>query len=174
MNANPPKKSPATVISDPQELEHEIRLRASTPCGRRPGRRPRLDDWLHAEAESSRRRHAPSPPNTTLPNAPGPDPSGPFSCEPETCHHFNRRFEFGGVYLDSGGLSFMIRKRGNPNWGRPMLPASVLCTEFEMQVRQLQLAPETYVSRISSAAGASETEIDSTSLNGCSKPGISA
>ena len=28
MNANPPKKSPATVTSEPQELEHEIRLRA--------------------------------------------------------------------------------------------------------------------------------------------------
>jgi hypothetical protein len=39
----------------------------------------------------------------------------------------------------------MFRKRGNPNWGRPMLPASVLCTEFEIQVRQLQLTPETYV-----------------------------
>jgi hypothetical protein len=36
------------------------------------------------------------------------------------------------------------RKRGNPNWGRPMLPASVLCTEFEMQVRQLRLTVETY------------------------------
>jgi len=30
-----------------------------------------------------------------------------------------------------------FRKRGNPNWGRPMLP--VLCTEFEMQVRHLRL-----------------------------------
>jgi hypothetical protein len=38
----------------------------------------------------------------------------------------------------------MPNKRGNPNWGRPMLPASVLCTEFELQVRQLQLAPEAY------------------------------
>jgi hypothetical protein len=26
-----------------------------------------------------------------------------------------------------------------------MLPASVLCTEFDLQVRQLQLAPENYV-----------------------------
>ncbi len=26
-----------------------------------------------------------------------------------------------------------------------MLPASVLCTEFEMQVRQLRLTPERYV-----------------------------
>jgi hypothetical protein len=39
----------------------------------------------------------------------------------------------------------MPNKRGNPNWGRPMLPALVLCTEFEMQVRHLQLAPEGYV-----------------------------
>jgi len=38
----------------------------------------------------------------------------------------------------------MARPRGNPNWGRPMLPASVLCTEFEMQVRQLRLTIETY------------------------------
>jgi hypothetical protein len=36
-------------------------------------------------------------------------------------------------------------KRGNPNWGRPMPPAPALATEFEMQVRQLQLTPETYV-----------------------------
>ena len=59
------------------------------------------------------------------------------------------RVELGGV---SSGLMAMpdslpitTRKRGNPNWGRPMLPASVLCTEFEMQVRQLRLAPEHYV-----------------------------
>jgi hypothetical protein len=39
----------------------------------------------------------------------------------------------------------MLRKRGNPNWGRPMLTASVLCTEFEMQVRRLQLTQEYYV-----------------------------
>ena len=39
----------------------------------------------------------------------------------------------------------MPNKRGNPNWGRPMMPASVLCTEFEMQVRHLHLAPEEYV-----------------------------
>ena len=43
------------------------------------------------------------------------------------------------------GLTFMIRKRGNPNWGRPIPPASALGTEFEMQVRQLHLTPEQYV-----------------------------
>jgi len=36
------------------------------------------------------------------------------------------------------------RKRGNPNWGRPVPPVSILCTEFEMQVRQLRLTVETY------------------------------
>src|ERR1700730_14066816 len=40
---------------------------------------------------------------------------------------------------------FMTRRRGNPNWGRPMLPASVLCTEFELQVKQLHLTADHYV-----------------------------
>jgi hypothetical protein len=39
-----------------------------------------------------------------------------------------------------------LRKRGNPNWGRPMPPSRVLLTEFEMQARRLHLAPEEYVS----------------------------
>jgi hypothetical protein len=39
----------------------------------------------------------------------------------------------------------MPKKRGNPNCGRPMRPASVLCTEFEMQARHLRVAPEEYV-----------------------------
>jgi hypothetical protein len=38
------------------------------------------------------------------------------------------------------------RKRGNPNWGRPIPPAPVLATEFELRVMQLQLTPETYAS----------------------------
>jgi hypothetical protein len=37
----------------------------------------------------------------------------------------------------------MPNKRGNPNWWRPMLPASVLCAEFEMQVRHLHWRPKT-------------------------------
>jgi hypothetical protein len=37
-----------------------------------------------------------------------------------------------------------VRKRGNPNWGRPMLPAPVLATEFELQVRHLCLAADAY------------------------------
>ena len=54
--------------------------------------------------------------------------------------------EVGGVLSGGAGLTFMPNKRGNPNWGRPMLPSSVLCAEFEMQVRQLHLMPETYTS----------------------------
>jgi len=38
----------------------------------------------------------------------------------------------------------MIRKRGNPNWGRPIPPVSILCAEFEMQVKQLRLTAEHY------------------------------
>ena len=38
------------------------------------------------------------------------------------------------------------RKRGNPNWGRPIAPLLALPTEFEMRVRQLQLTAATYTS----------------------------
>ena len=38
------------------------------------------------------------------------------------------------------------RKRGNPNWGRPIPPAPTLATEFELQTRHLQLTPEMYTS----------------------------
>ena len=38
-----------------------------------------------------------------------------------------------------------VRKRGNPHWGRPMQPAAVLATEFELQTRRLHLTPENYV-----------------------------
>jgi hypothetical protein len=38
------------------------------------------------------------------------------------------------------------RKRGNPNWGRPISPTRALPTQFEIQVRQLQLTARTYTS----------------------------
>ena len=38
----------------------------------------------------------------------------------------------------------MHRKRGNPNWGRPIGPIPVAATEFEKQVRRLGLTKETY------------------------------
>ena len=52
MNENPPKKSPVTVTNEPQEIEHQIRLRAQElyeARGRADGHE--LDDWLRAEAE---------------------------------------------------------------------------------------------------------------------------
>ena len=42
----------------------------------------------------------------------------------------------------------MLRKRGNPNWGRPLPPAPVRLTEFEMQVRRLQLTEDMYASSL--------------------------
>ena len=52
MNPNPPKKSPASVTKEPQELEVQIRLRAYElyeSHGREDGHD--LDDWLRAETE---------------------------------------------------------------------------------------------------------------------------
>jgi hypothetical protein len=46
------------------------------------------------------------------------------------------------------GLPGTTRKRGNPNWGRPIPPARALATEFELRVRHLQLTPEMYTSSI--------------------------
>jgi Protein of unknown function (DUF2934) len=52
MNANPPKKSPATLTSEPQELQHQIRLRAYElyeKRGREDGHE--LEDWFRAKEE---------------------------------------------------------------------------------------------------------------------------
>ncbi|SPF36633.1 conserved hypothetical protein [Candidatus Sulfotelmatobacter kueseliae] len=38
------------------------------------------------------------------------------------------------------------RKRGNPNWGRPIPCAPALATEFELQVMRLKLTAEMYAS----------------------------
>ena len=43
-------------------------------------------------------------------------------------------------------LPVLNRKRGNPNWGRPIPRAPALATEFELQVTQLQLTAEMYTS----------------------------
>ncbi len=40
----------------------------------------------------------------------------------------------------------LARKCGNPNWGRPAAPIPAVVTEFEQQVRQLQLTTEMYTS----------------------------
>ena len=38
------------------------------------------------------------------------------------------------------------KRRGNPNWGRPIPRAPTLATEFELRVKQLQLTAEMYTS----------------------------
>lgn len=38
------------------------------------------------------------------------------------------------------------RKRGNPNWGRPMPSVPALPTEFELRTRQLRLTAGMYTS----------------------------
>ena len=49
-----------------------------------------------------------------------------------------------GLWPIPVALPALTRKRGNPNWGRPIPPAPALATEFELQVTQLQLTPEMY------------------------------
>ena len=43
-------------------------------------------------------------------------------------------------------LPVLHRKRSNPIWGHPSKPGPFMATEFELQVSQLRLTPETYVS----------------------------
>jgi len=62
MDANPPKKPPATVTSEPQEvdLEHQIRLRAHElyeARGREDGHA--LDDWLRAAEDVTKKNALP-------------------------------------------------------------------------------------------------------------------
>jgi hypothetical protein len=59
MNELPPKKSPATVTSEPQEfeLEYQIRLRAYElyeARGRQDGHE--VEDWLRAEEEITEKK----------------------------------------------------------------------------------------------------------------------
>jgi len=59
MNANPPKKSPTSVTSEPQDLElkDQIRHRAYELYegrGRQDGRE--LEDWFRAEAEITQKK----------------------------------------------------------------------------------------------------------------------
>ena len=43
-------------------------------------------------------------------------------------------------------LPATIRKRGNPNWGRPIPPGPALPTEFELPIGQLRLTADMYTS----------------------------
>ena len=37
-----------------------------------------------------------------------------------------------------------MRRRGNPNWGRPLPLVTASATEFERVVKQLRLTPQSY------------------------------
>jgi hypothetical protein len=50
--------------------------------------------------------------------------------------------------VDPGCLPAMTRKRGNPNWGHPILLGPALPTKFELQVKQLELTAEMYTSSV--------------------------
>ena len=39
-----------------------------------------------------------------------------------------------------------MRRRGNPNWGRPVALPPAVATEFETTVRRLRLIPAMYIS----------------------------
>jgi hypothetical protein len=40
----------------------------------------------------------------------------------------------------------MIRRRGNPDWGKPLPPAPAVPSEFETFAKRLRLTPEKYAS----------------------------
>jgi hypothetical protein len=40
----------------------------------------------------------------------------------------------------------MARRRGNPDWGKPLPAAPTLPSEFKILVKQLRLTPEKYAS----------------------------
>jgi Protein of unknown function (DUF2934) len=57
MNENPPKKPSATAISEPKELEHQIRMRAHElyeERGREDGHE--MEDWVRAEEEITQKK----------------------------------------------------------------------------------------------------------------------
>jgi hypothetical protein len=45
-----------------------------------------------------------------------------------------------------GPTAANMRKRGNPNWGRPIPVGAALATEFELRAKQLRLTPQMYAS----------------------------
>ena len=49
---------------------------------------------------------------------------------------------------DPAIIHIMTSRRGNPNWGRPMLPCPHVATEFEIEVRHLRLTPKMYANSV--------------------------
>jgi hypothetical protein len=100
MSTNPPKKPSATATNEPQDLglEDQIRLRAYElyeARGREDGHE--LEDWYRAIEELTIKKFRTATAclvhTSKQKNDPRPDLRGLF----HTTHHFNRRFESGGV-----------------------------------------------------------------------------
>jgi len=76
-------------------------------------------------------------------------PSGSAKRRAKTCNDSwcggDTRGVWSGATRDAG-LQPMTRRRGNPNWGKPIQVAPAVATEFELRVMQLQLTPEMYTS----------------------------
>jgi hypothetical protein len=51
-----------------------------------------------------------------------------------------------GTMSPASSDSMMRRKRGNPNWGRPIPPILPFATEFERRTRELHLTQPMYSS----------------------------
>jgi hypothetical protein len=70
-----------------------------------------------------------------------------FSLHPDT----SRRIKYIDLYWRSfsfvGKASFMAKRRGNPNWGKPepIGPIVPTITEFEQVVREYKLTPDQYL-----------------------------
>jgi len=58
-------------------------------------------------------------------------------------NHLSRRNRRRSIILGNI-LPAMTRRRGNPNWGRPALPAPAVATAFEVQVQHLGLTKRMY------------------------------
>jgi hypothetical protein len=69
--------------------------------------------------------------------------SGTKPTRPELLNSLGTKYS----WAMSNQVSFpvVVRKRGNPKWGQPVSATSSLPTQFEIQIRQLGLTPETYV-----------------------------
>ena len=52
--------------------------------------------------------------------------------------------EYHGCMARSLIFRAAARKRGNPNWGKPMQFVAAAATEFEIQVRELGLTKQTF------------------------------
>ncbi len=44
-----------------------------------------------------------------------------------------------------GRTEFMVKRRGNPNWGKPQIVGPPAITEFEQVTREFKVRPDQYI-----------------------------